>query len=195
MLFDIQTDNANGGINDFLKSFDFSPIYKMAEGILQHSIEKNFEQGGRISNETLTTGMGGGEKWKDLAPATIKQRQKKGYSPGMILQKTAQLRGSNYVRSDSEGVYAGSNLAYAAVHQFGGDIQINPREGSSKWTATKNQNGNYQFKFAKKNKKLTKRTIERKYRVGSILIHIPKRPYVAWQYEDTLELMNEIAMI
>lgn len=76
------------------------------------SVLKNFEtEGSRL-----------GSKWQRLAPATIKQRQKKGYWPGKILQRTGQLKDSVISQADDTTATVSTNLIYAAIHQYGGWI-------------------------------------------------------------------------
>lgn len=76
------------------------------------SVFKNFQtEGSRI-----------GSKWQRLSPATIKQRQKKGYWPGKILQRTGQLKNSIISQADDTTAAVSTNLVYAAIHQYGGWI-------------------------------------------------------------------------
>ena len=57
---------------------------KHIAGIMLDSVEENFEKEGRP------------DKWTSLAKPTIKQRIKKGYWPGRILQVRGELAASNY---------------------------------------------------------------------------------------------------
>jgi len=70
------------------------------------SIEENFEQQGR-------------PRWLALAPSTLKDREKKGYT-GKILQRTGGLAAS--VAQDSGDDFARISIAkrYAAIQNFGG---------------------------------------------------------------------------
>lgn len=63
-----------------------------------------------------------GYAWPPLAPATIKQRQRKGYGAGQMLRRTGALFRSITWRADKNSVEVGSNSPYAAIHQFGGTI-------------------------------------------------------------------------
>lgn len=63
-----------------------------------------------------------GQKWKPLAPATIKHRMKRHKKGNMkILQDTGELRRSVKYEADTHSVKVGSNLIYARTHQFGRD--------------------------------------------------------------------------
>jgi phage virion morphogenesis protein len=98
---------------------DMSPVMSELGEIALSSIEKNFEVGGRYSSPD--SWRGGSKKWKPLASATIKQREKEGKWPGQILVKSAGGLApsiSTYVTKDSVSV--GTNKVYAAIHQFGG---------------------------------------------------------------------------
>lgn len=61
-----------------------------------------------------------GEKWKPLAPSTIKARKKR-HKKGImkILQDTGELRRSIKYEAEDDCVKVGSNLKYARTHQFG----------------------------------------------------------------------------
>jgi len=74
-----------------------------------------------------TEGMRLGKKWQRLSPATIKQRQKKGYWPGKILQRTGRLKKSIKSRADKTTASVSTNLVYAAIHQYGGGGYIEVR--------------------------------------------------------------------
>ncbi len=72
-----------------------------------------------------------GSKWKPLSPARVKQRLKKHKSGKMkILQDVGELRRSITYEAGKNYVRVGSNLKYAATHQFGrGNIPARPYLG------------------------------------------------------------------
>lgn len=94
-----------------------------------------------------TEGTRLGSKWQRLAPATIKQRQKKGYWPGKILQRTGQLKNSISSQANETTAVVSTNLVYAAIHQYGGWIHRSSlktylrkkREGKEAKTPGKNK--------------------------------------------------------
>ena len=86
---------------------DMTPVMQIIAGIMHDAVEENFEKEGR-------------PKWPSLAPATIKQRAKKGHWPGKILQQSGQLAASISRRATSNSAIVGTNKVYAAIHQFGG---------------------------------------------------------------------------
>lgn len=69
-----------------------------------------------------------GKKWEKLSASRIKQRLRRHKSSGSIriLQDTGRLRRVNY-KASRDNVKVGSNLEYAATHQYGrGKIPARP---------------------------------------------------------------------
>ena len=89
------------------KAVDRRPLMKNIAGIMHNAVEENFAQEGR-------------PKWVPLGQKTIIARQKKGYWPGQILQQTGKLAASISSYSDNDQAVVGTNVVYAAIHQFGG---------------------------------------------------------------------------
>ena len=89
------------------------PLMKNIAGIMSTATEDNFKDEGRP------------EKWVDLSETTKKQRQKIGKYPGQILQVSGQLASSVSTAYDDNSAVIGSNLAYAAIHQLGGQAGKN----------------------------------------------------------------------
>ncbi len=96
------------------KTSDLTPLMQNIAGIMEDSVEENFEQEGR-------------PKWQKLSPVTVKQRRKKGYWPGRILQMRGELASSITSDYDSNSAIVGTNKKYAAIHQFGGDAGRNKK--------------------------------------------------------------------
>lgn len=94
------------------KSENLRPLMKNIAGIFAYSTEENFKEEGR-------------PKWENLKDLTIKQRTKRKYWPGMILQVTGQLASSVNTYYDDTSAIISSNLAYAAIHQLGGETGRN----------------------------------------------------------------------
>lgn len=91
------------------------PLMKNIAGIMSTATEDNFKDEGRP------------EKWVDLSETTKKQRQKIGKYPGQILQVSGQLASSVSTAYDDNSALIGSNLAYAAIHQLGGQAGKNKK--------------------------------------------------------------------
>jgi len=64
-----------------------------------------------------------GDTWDDLAPATWKQKQKKGHTKK--LQNKGALAGSIDFSTTADHLIFGSNLEYAPIQQFGGNAGKN----------------------------------------------------------------------
>jgi len=97
------------------KTKNLRPLMKNIAGIMLDSVEENFEKEGRP------------EKWQELSEVTIKQRTKKKYYPGKILQMRAELATSITNKYDNNSARVGTNKEYAAIHQFGGNAGRNKR--------------------------------------------------------------------
>ena len=91
------------------------PLMKNIAGIMATATEDNFKDEGRP------------DKWIDLSETTKKQRQKIGKYPGQILQVSGQLASSVSTAYDDNSAVIGSNLAYAAIHQLGGQTGKNKK--------------------------------------------------------------------
>ena len=91
------------------------PLMKNIAEIMATATEDNFKDEGRP------------EKWVDLSETTKKQRQKIGKYPGQILQVSGQLASSVSTAYDDNSAVIGSNLAYAAIHQLGGQAGKNKK--------------------------------------------------------------------
>lgn len=92
---------------------DLRPLMKNIAGIFADSTEDNFAEEGRP------------DKWVELSEVTKNLRKEINKYPGQILQVTGQLASSVNTYYDNDSAIIGSNLAYAAIHQLGGDAGRN----------------------------------------------------------------------
>ena len=94
---------------------DMRPAMReIAETLLAH-VERNF----------AAERAPDGSPWP-LKPATRKARNRKGYT-GPKLQRTRRLLDSVQARYDDESALVGTNLIYAATHQFGDEHGLTVR--------------------------------------------------------------------
>lgn len=96
---------------------DKRPLMRGIAGIMFRAVEDNFEEQGR-------------PRWVDIQPGTKLNRYKTGNWPGKILQRSGRLASSIVQRFDSNQAVVGTNVVYAAIHQFGGQTKphvIRPR--------------------------------------------------------------------
>jgi phage virion morphogenesis protein len=118
-----------------------------------------------------------GPGWPQLKPNTVKRRG----SAHPILQVSNALARSVTAQSGADYAQVGSNLSYAAIHQFGGTIKRKGKAGSVRLrTDAKGnllrQSGNSNLaRFAKGTHK---RYTERNYQGKDYSIEIPARPFL-----------------
>ena len=88
---------------------DLSPAMREIAGHLADSAAESFEQSSAPD----------GTPWAPLKPSTKKDRQRRGYRAGPILERSGDLITSIISDSDATSAVAGTNLEYAARHQLG----------------------------------------------------------------------------
>jgi phage virion morphogenesis protein len=88
---------------------DVTPAMKEIGEIVIESVQRNFEE--KRSPE--------GNRWQELANETIREKVLRGRGPTDILIDRGILMGSIHRQADAHGVTIGTNVVYAAVHQFG----------------------------------------------------------------------------
>ena len=144
------------------------PLMRAIAGALETETEKNFANQGR-------------PRWLGLSPRTLKRR---GGGRPIILQDTGRLASS--ISTDYGRDYAriGTNVVYAAIHQFGGVID---RAAHSSWGALRtDRQGNLLRQgvkgrlknlavFAKGSHKRVKKI---RYTVAAHQINMPARPFL-----------------
>lgn len=112
-----------------------------------------------------------GEAWEPLKPATIRQRKGDAHP---ILQRKGRLKKSVTLRLTPDSVVVGTNLVYAAAHQYG--ATISRAAGAAKLHFRRIGRGpnKGQVRFSKASDKRTKfdRT------AAAHTIRIPARPYL-----------------
>lgn len=126
-----------------------------------------------------------GEPWRPLSKRTANRVIRGGRRRGSanILRVTTRLYRSLVTRSDASSAEVGTNVAYAAVHQFGGQIQIYAR--SQRATLKKIRTGRTRFV-----KTGTKGGVVRNVTIGEHVISIPARPYFGFSEEDKRMLLQ-----
>lgn len=139
-------------------------ILKQIGQYMLGSIDKNFETQGRPN------------KWAHLASSTIKNRRNKNKSTIKILQDTGMLRKSITYDATDDQVAIGTNLKYARIHQYGGDIKQPFRHQITNFR--KYKSGKVRFSSEKK------ATFSQKNAVLKHFIKIPARPFLMFQDED-----------
>lgn len=126
-----------------------------------------------------------GQKWKPLSKRTEKRMVRRGRRRGTanILRVSTRLYQSLVMRSDAVSAEVGTNVVYAAVHQFGGEIQQYAR--SQRLSLKKIRGGRARFvKHGSKGAELRNITI------GEHTINIPARPYLGFSQVDIARLLE-----
>lgn len=145
-------------------------------GHMMDAVEENFSTGGR-------------GRWPALARSTVRARAKRGRGATPILIDTTQLEHSVQPSTTGHSAIVGTNKAYAAIHQFGGQIQ---HSGSVQLRVTRGgalvrQKGFRNLAvFAKSSHKLkTGRSV-------NYTINIPARPFLKLEPSDMAKIEGEI---
>lgn len=166
---------------------DLSPLMRIFAGMLADTVEENFAQQGR-------------PKWTALSARTIRERQKKGYWPGKILQRRGELARSVHQGSNRNSAWVATNLRYAKIHHYGGEIQRAPFGGAVRLRTDRSGNllrqgprGTLAI-FAKDRHKRARSV---RFETGPFTIRIPARPYFlvppSGQSEMELEALKWMA--
>jgi phage virion morphogenesis protein len=122
-----------------------------------------------------------GTPWQALSPRYLARKRR---NKDKILTLRGFLRSQMaYQLEGADTVAVGSNLAYAAIHQFGGEIQRQAREGTI--FRKQNKAGALARRFSKKN---AKGAVATKVKIGALTIAMPARPYLGLSAADRGEL-------
>lgn len=126
--YEITTDDlaAMTALNGIVRQIeDTAGFYKAVAQLLGDATRERFRR---------ETGPDG-QPWQKLKRATIRRREAAGQTPITILRSNSKgksgssLAGSMNATSDAESASIGTPVKHAAIHQFGGIIQIPARKG------------------------------------------------------------------
>ncbi len=128
-----------------------------------------------------------GQKWKALSPRTAnaragKGRRKRGY--GNILRRSNRLYSSLTAQSDNNSAVVGTNVVYAGIHQFGGEIQKAERQQTIHMATIKGRN-----RFVRAGRK-RKRSMDVTMKAHQVII--PERPYLGINDADKAMILTAI---
>jgi len=119
---DITIKIEDSGVQNLLRAIqtrirNMYPIMREISEIMRDEVEENFAQQGR-------------PKWTPLKVSTIRRREMEGHWPGKILQLHGHLAASISAKATNTEAIVGTNVKYAAIHQFGGKtgpVTIKPK--------------------------------------------------------------------
>ncbi|WP_233634266.1 phage virion morphogenesis protein [Burkholderia cepacia] len=162
---------------------DASPVTSLILESMWGAVEENFAQQGR-------------PKWLGLKPSTLKRRRGEAASE-KILTRSGHLAGSFSKTHDATMARVGTNVVYAAIHQFGGTIQRHPMSGYVR--LRKDRNGMllrqadhpHLAVFAKNGHKQVK--VVKWTRTQGWTIKIPARPFLVLTESDNVEIEMEVS--
>lgn len=163
---------------------DMTELFRTIGATALRAVMRNFEEQGRP------------RRWRSLTPVT--KRARRG-NRAKILQDTGQLKASIGVKTGDRWAEVGTNLEYAAIHQFGGVItarnarslaiplnpkarQKRPREWEGLFAYT-SRAGHRILALRRGNRLVPMYILKRSVR-------IPARPFLSFTDED-IEIMRQ----
>ena len=161
-----------------IRTMDLTPIYPQIIAVVRRSVVANFQSGGRYGSDVWG---GGSAAWKPSGRA-IKKGGKTLRNKGLLLnsiQVIIERKGSG----NGFNIKLSTNLPYAAIHQYGGQIKQGARSESFKRARYKAGSKKGKFKKATAKQKATQ-TVQQGMTFGARTITIPARPYLVLQRAD-----------
>lgn len=123
-----------------------------------------------------------GTPWQ---PLKARYARRKKYNPDKILTLRGYLRsGIRHQVTGDDSVEVGANLAYAAIHQLGGTIDMPARQATVRYRSVA---GRTLFASRKH-----KRATERQVSIGKHQVVMPARPYLGISEADDQEIREII---
>lgn len=136
-----------------------------------------------------------GAHWADYRPSTLRARAKRGRSPNNMLRLSGWLASSIHTVAGDDYAVVGTNVRYAAIHQFGGSIERAPWGGTVRLRTDRDGNLLRQGKggrlavFAKDSHK---RAVVRRFETGPYSVRIPARPFLGLGAHDLRTILGRI---
>lgn len=148
-------------------SGDMRPVMRDIAALIKASVQENFIQGGRP------------DAWPES------QRVRK--SGGQTLVKGSRLLKSIKDYADSTSAVVGTNVKYAAIHQFGGEIKHAARSQKA-YFKTNTRTGEVGNRFVKKSKSNFSQWVT----IGDHSTTMPARPFLMIQDADQRAIVKII---
>ncbi|PLL41683.1 phage virion morphogenesis protein [Klebsiella michiganensis] len=169
IVFDV-TDFEHS-LGELIRSFeDRAPLMRMLAGLMEDSVQENFEQQGRPK----------WQHWKSNAYWV----QRRG---GKILQRSGRLAASITAYSDNDMATVGTNVVYAGIHQSGGKINIPARSQQAYYR--QNKDGTLNNQFARK----SKANYSEWHTIPAYEINMPARPFLHLTESDVSAMEEKSA--
>ena len=120
-----------------------------------------------------------GEKWKELDERYARRKKR---NKDKVLTLRGYLRSYiHYQVTGGDSVEVGSNQKYAAIHQFGGEIDMPERQATVRYRSVA---GKVLFAGKKHKRGVTERWVTR----GAYQVNIPARPFLGISADDDKEI-------
>ena len=118
------------------------------------------------------------------APLQKRYARRKRYNKDKVLTLRGYLRSYIHYQASADSVEVGSNQKYAAIHQFGGEIDMPERQATVRYRSVA---GKVLF-AGKKHKRATERSVT----IPVHFVKIPARPFLGLSAEDDREISRII---
>lgn len=172
--FEVESNNdeVQGLVNQLEKKLgDLTPALQDIGEYLQIAHAQRFKD--QVSPD--------GNAWEPLSPSYQRRKKK---NRNRILFADGNLANSLRYQIGNNELKFGTNLPYAAIHQFGGEINIAAR--SQKMYFKQNKDGTVGNRFTKKDKS----NFEQWGTRGAHKIKIPARPFLGTSSADNEEILQ-----
>ncbi|PZU43930.1 MAG: phage virion morphogenesis protein [Microbacterium sp.] len=145
----------------------------------------------------------GAKKWAPFAKSTLRRMSPK-RKPPKLLRDRNRLYSSIVAQATGDKALVGTNLAYAALHQFGGDVTQPPRTQTVAFRFAKegagrkfDKDGNVvrvgsKLRFAKASTR-AKSAWRKDVEYGARTFTVPARPYLGIDEADKWEILAIVA--
>lgn len=131
----------------------------------------------------------GGAKWPRLAPRTATRRiagRARGYDH--MLRVKGRLYASLSYTADADSAEAGTNVIYAAIQQFGGEL-VQPARSQRVYRFYDKKTDTIDYRFRSRSRS----NFESWVTMGSHSITVPARPYLGFDDVDRDEVLTIVA--
>ncbi|HDW3554131.1 TPA: phage virion morphogenesis protein [Escherichia coli] len=162
----VNTQGIERHLNQLLSGIkNRQPLMQALAGDMWDAVEENFKRQGRPA-------------WAGWSPAYAARR-----GPGQILQRKGRLAASISPDADNDNARVGTNVAYAAIQQLGGTINIPARSQRAYYRQRKD--GTVGNRFVRKSRS----NYSEWHTLPAYKIEMPARPFLQLADEDisTLE--------
>ncbi len=161
---------------------DYSEPFQVCAGIIARHTKENFE-GGHDPQ---------GNAWLPLKHPRSKKGDATPLRDKGLLMGSTQAGGAHVQQISSNVLITGSNLEYAAIHNYGGTITMPERQGTA---VTTKKRGESRRLFARRTKATMKKLQTRTYHfiVPSYTITIPQRQFAGWNQTMVKECVDVLA--